>query len=52
MMTFNFITMLLSLLQCPVFVHGMALIFVGCCFRLVWGLCVPSRFSGGRTGGL
>lgn len=27
----------------------LALLFVAAAFRLVWGLCVPSRFSGGRT---
>ena len=26
-----------------------AVLFVGVCFRLVWGLCVPPASAGGRT---
>lgn len=44
-----FVALLGAAAEYDLFIGLMAILFVAACARLVWGLCVPSRFSGGRT---
>lgn len=47
---FSFVTGLITAaVQFDLFSMLCGLLLVAGCFRLVWGLCVPPAFSGGRT---
>lgn len=47
----QYLTFIIGLLSAAaeydLFVGMLGLLFVAACFRLVWGLCAPLRFSGG-----
>lgn len=44
-----FLGLLSAALSFDLFQGLIAILLVSCAFRLVWWLCAPLRFSGGRT---
>lgn len=48
---FDFIIgLLVAACEYDLFAGLLGMLFVAGCFRLVWGLCIPRRFSGGVQG--